>query len=192
MVVKAGSKLGASHQLWQTNEVNKLIWPSPNGIGMVDTAAWDRTVKVAESTKNADGDTVLTGRAGRAWPTPTTTPRRRWPSSRRWAWTRPARRSNRSPSRSTPAAADLGLVRTHRRRYIGFRERYSDGSGCKPDSEAGAMVNKAVPWLALATALGSLACAGILIAMAVEGTTIRRLPARPAPAVPCWWPRWWP
>jgi NitT/TauT family transport system substrate-binding protein len=61
MVVKAGSKLGASHQLWQTNEVNKLIWPSPQGIGMVDKTAWDRTVTVAESTKNADGATVLKG-----------------------------------------------------------------------------------------------------------------------------------
>jgi NitT/TauT family transport system substrate-binding protein len=59
MVVQAGSKLGASHQLWQTNEANKLIWPSPDGIGMVDKAAWDRTVSVAKNTKNADGDTVL-------------------------------------------------------------------------------------------------------------------------------------
>jgi NitT/TauT family transport system substrate-binding protein len=61
MVVRAGSKLGASHQLWQTNEVNKLIWPSPQGIGMVDKSAWDRTVNIAEHTKNADGKTVLTG-----------------------------------------------------------------------------------------------------------------------------------
>ena len=60
MVVQAGSKLGASHQLWQTNEVNKLIWPSPQGIGMVDKTAWDRTVNIAQHTKNADGDTVLT------------------------------------------------------------------------------------------------------------------------------------
>jgi NitT/TauT family transport system substrate-binding protein len=59
MVVKAGSKLGASHQLWQTNEANKLIWPSPQGIGMVDKAAWDRTVTIAQQTKNADGATVL-------------------------------------------------------------------------------------------------------------------------------------
>jgi NitT/TauT family transport system substrate-binding protein len=59
MVVQAGSKLGASHQLWQTNEANKLIWPSPEGIGMVDKTAWDRTVSVAKTTKNADGDTVL-------------------------------------------------------------------------------------------------------------------------------------
>jgi NitT/TauT family transport system substrate-binding protein len=61
MVVQAGSKLGASHQLWQTNEVNKLIWPSPQGIGMVDKTKWDQTVSIAESTKNADGQTVLTG-----------------------------------------------------------------------------------------------------------------------------------
>jgi NitT/TauT family transport system substrate-binding protein len=59
MVVAKGSKLGASHQLWQMNEINKLIWPSPNGIGMVDKTAWDQTVKVASQTKNADGDTVL-------------------------------------------------------------------------------------------------------------------------------------
>ena len=59
-VVKAGSKLGASHQLWQMNEVNKLVWPSPGGIGMVDKTAWDRTVTVASSTKNSDGKTVLT------------------------------------------------------------------------------------------------------------------------------------
>ena len=60
LVVKAGSKLGASHQLWQMNEINKLIWPSPSGIGMVDKTAWDRTVSIAKGTKNADGKTVLT------------------------------------------------------------------------------------------------------------------------------------
>jgi NitT/TauT family transport system substrate-binding protein len=61
LVVKAGSKLGASHQLWQTNEVNTLIWPSPQGIGMVNKTAWDRTVSIASQTKNADGKTVLKG-----------------------------------------------------------------------------------------------------------------------------------
>ena len=60
MVVAAGSKLGNSHQLWQVNEVNKLIWPSENGIGMVDADAWAQTVKIASETKNADGQTVLT------------------------------------------------------------------------------------------------------------------------------------
>jgi NitT/TauT family transport system substrate-binding protein len=61
IVVKAGSTLGASHQLWQVNEVNKLIWPSPGaGAGTIDQAAWDRTVDVALNTRNADGQTVLT------------------------------------------------------------------------------------------------------------------------------------
>ncbi len=60
IVVAAGSTLGASHQLWQTNEVNKLIWPSPDGIGYIDTAAWDRTVEISQSTPNLDGATVLT------------------------------------------------------------------------------------------------------------------------------------
>ena len=60
IVVAAGSKLGGSHQLWQMNEVNQLIWPSPDGIGMVDDAAWQQTVEVARGTRNADGDTVLT------------------------------------------------------------------------------------------------------------------------------------
>ncbi|OHV37735.1 MULTISPECIES: ABC transporter substrate-binding protein [Pseudofrankia] len=61
LVVAAGSKLGKSHQLWQVNEINKLIWPSPNGIGLIDKAKWDQTVTIAKGTKNADGDTVLKG-----------------------------------------------------------------------------------------------------------------------------------
>jgi NitT/TauT family transport system substrate-binding protein len=61
IVVKAGSKLGASHQLWQVNEVNKLIWPSPAaGAGTIDPAAWAQTVSVARTALNADGQTVLT------------------------------------------------------------------------------------------------------------------------------------
>ena len=46
-VLKHGSKLGASHQAWQMNEVNALIWPSPNGIGMLDPTAWNQTVEIA-------------------------------------------------------------------------------------------------------------------------------------------------
>jgi NitT/TauT family transport system substrate-binding protein len=60
IVVAKGSKLGASHQLWQMNEINKLIWPSPKGIGMVDEAAWKQTVDIAMSAKNAQGATVIT------------------------------------------------------------------------------------------------------------------------------------
>jgi NitT/TauT family transport system substrate-binding protein len=60
IVVAAGSTLGSSHQLWQMNEVNKLIWPSPDGIGYINQEAWDRTVEISQNTPNLDGATVLT------------------------------------------------------------------------------------------------------------------------------------
>ena len=60
IVLAAGPTLGESHQLWQMNEINKLIWPAPNGIGYIDQAAWDRTVEIAQSTPNLEGATVLT------------------------------------------------------------------------------------------------------------------------------------
>ena len=60
IVVSKGSMLGASHQLWQMNEVNKLIWPSAGGAGVIDKAAWDRTAQLSQETKNLEGSTVLT------------------------------------------------------------------------------------------------------------------------------------
>jgi NitT/TauT family transport system substrate-binding protein len=45
--VNAGSTLGAGHQAWMMNEINPLIWPSPNGIGVMDPALWQQTVDVA-------------------------------------------------------------------------------------------------------------------------------------------------
>jgi NitT/TauT family transport system substrate-binding protein len=60
-VTAAGSTLGLSHQLWMTNEVNKLIWPSTSGgIGTIDTAAWDATVAMALETSNETGATIIT------------------------------------------------------------------------------------------------------------------------------------
>ena len=59
IVTKAGSTLGTSHQLWMTNEVNKLIWPSTSGIGVVRKSQWDQTVKIAESTKDNTGATII-------------------------------------------------------------------------------------------------------------------------------------
>jgi len=60
VVTAAGSQLGTSHQLWMTNEVNKLIWPSTNGIGVIDEAAWDQTVEIALNTENETGATIIT------------------------------------------------------------------------------------------------------------------------------------
>ena len=60
IVTAAGSQLGESHQLWMTNEINKLIWPSTAGIGMIQDAAWQRTVEIAKGTKNDTGATIIT------------------------------------------------------------------------------------------------------------------------------------
>jgi NitT/TauT family transport system substrate-binding protein len=51
LVLKNGSQLGASHQAWQMNEINALIWPSPNGIGMLDKASYDNTIQIATTYK---------------------------------------------------------------------------------------------------------------------------------------------
>jgi NitT/TauT family transport system substrate-binding protein len=60
IVTAAGSTLGTSHQLWMTNEVNKLIWPSTSGgIGLIDPSAWDATVAMAKETSNETGATII-------------------------------------------------------------------------------------------------------------------------------------
>jgi len=60
IVTANGSQLGASHQLWMMNEVNKLVWPSPNGIGIIDAAEWNQTVEISLNTPNLEGATVIT------------------------------------------------------------------------------------------------------------------------------------
>ncbi len=52
--------LGLTHQTWQMNEVNKLIWPAAGGVGYIDPAAWERTATLSQETKNLEGSTVLT------------------------------------------------------------------------------------------------------------------------------------
>jgi NitT/TauT family transport system substrate-binding protein len=47
IVLKSDAKLPKGHQTWQLNEVNGIIWPAPNGIGITDEAAFNRTVDVA-------------------------------------------------------------------------------------------------------------------------------------------------
>ena len=47
LVLERGSNLGESHQRWQLNEFNKLIWPSPAGIGVMDEDLWAQTVSIA-------------------------------------------------------------------------------------------------------------------------------------------------
>ena len=45
----AGSTLGAGHQAWMMNEVNALVWPSPDGVGVLDPIQWQQTYKVART-----------------------------------------------------------------------------------------------------------------------------------------------
>ena len=47
IVVAAGSQLGNSHQLWQMNEVNALIWPNRLGVGLMDPREYKRTTDIA-------------------------------------------------------------------------------------------------------------------------------------------------
>ena len=47
VVLDNGPTLGLSHMSWQLNEINKLIWPSPAGIGVMDQTLWDQTVQVS-------------------------------------------------------------------------------------------------------------------------------------------------
>jgi NitT/TauT family transport system substrate-binding protein len=46
-VLAEGSALGAGHQAWMMNEVNKLIWPSPLGVGIMDEAQYVQTEEIA-------------------------------------------------------------------------------------------------------------------------------------------------
>jgi len=47
IVVKNGTALPAGHQLWQMNEINKLIWPNAGGIGIMNAAAFKQTAAIA-------------------------------------------------------------------------------------------------------------------------------------------------
>jgi NitT/TauT family transport system substrate-binding protein len=51
IVLNNGPTLGKGHMAWQLNEINKLIWPSPGGIGVMDKALWDQTIQIATAQK---------------------------------------------------------------------------------------------------------------------------------------------
>lgn len=47
IVLDNGPTLGEGHMAWQLNEINALIWPSPNGIGVMDDALYQQTVDIS-------------------------------------------------------------------------------------------------------------------------------------------------
>jgi NitT/TauT family transport system substrate-binding protein len=60
-VLDEGPTLGEGHQQWQMNEINKLIWPNENKIGVMNTADYDTTAQIAQDygiVKKDPGDGV--------------------------------------------------------------------------------------------------------------------------------------
>ncbi len=56
---EAAFPVGPTHQLWMMNETNKLIWTGGQ-FGLIDDAAWTRTVDGALSATNQDGLNLIT------------------------------------------------------------------------------------------------------------------------------------
>ncbi|WP_309708833.1 ABC transporter substrate-binding protein [Pseudolysinimonas sp.] len=55
--------VGPVHQLWQMNEVNKLIWAGGK-FGLIDASAWEKTVAGALAATNQDGLNLITAEPG--------------------------------------------------------------------------------------------------------------------------------
>jgi NitT/TauT family transport system substrate-binding protein len=47
IVLDNGPTLGEGHMRWQLNEINSLIWPSPEGIGVMDPDLYQQTVDIS-------------------------------------------------------------------------------------------------------------------------------------------------
>jgi NitT/TauT family transport system substrate-binding protein len=48
LTLKEGPTLPKGHQTWQMNEINKLIWPNPSGIGIMSAADFNRTAQISQ------------------------------------------------------------------------------------------------------------------------------------------------
>jgi NitT/TauT family transport system substrate-binding protein len=48
LVVANGSALNEVHMRYMMNEINALIWPSPDGIGVMNEDSWAQTVSIAQ------------------------------------------------------------------------------------------------------------------------------------------------
>ncbi len=48
ITLQYGPTLPKGHQTWQMNEINKLIWPSASGIGIMNKADYTRTASIAK------------------------------------------------------------------------------------------------------------------------------------------------
>ncbi len=48
MTLKEGPTLPKGHQTWMMNEINKLVWPSTAGIGIMSAADFNRTAQISK------------------------------------------------------------------------------------------------------------------------------------------------
>jgi NitT/TauT family transport system substrate-binding protein len=49
IVLQNGTALGHGHQLWEMNEINKLAWPNPHGVGHVSKQQIGNTALIAKT-----------------------------------------------------------------------------------------------------------------------------------------------
>ena len=103
--VNAGSKLGAGHQRWMMNEINPLVWPSPNGIGIMDPALGSRpsTSRSRRASSRPRRREAPTGPTSRRRPSNASPMTPRAPTSRRARPGDPGRRLRRGFSQSRRA-----------------------------------------------------------------------------------------
>ena len=52
--IDRGSLWGQGHLRWMMNEINDLVWPSPDGIGVLDADSWTQTVETATAGRHPD------------------------------------------------------------------------------------------------------------------------------------------
>jgi NitT/TauT family transport system substrate-binding protein len=48
MTLKEGPTLPKGHQTWMMNEINKLVWPSASGVGIMNKADYARTASISK------------------------------------------------------------------------------------------------------------------------------------------------
>jgi len=48
MTLKEGPTLPKGHQTWMMNQINELIWPNASGIGIMNTADYNRTAQISQ------------------------------------------------------------------------------------------------------------------------------------------------
>jgi NitT/TauT family transport system substrate-binding protein len=56
ITLNQGTILGKGHQAWMMNEINALVWPAPDGIGILDPKLWQQTVDISKEFKILKND----------------------------------------------------------------------------------------------------------------------------------------